>query len=211
MKARLLFLFIFISAQIAVAQNAKDILDKVATTYKQSPGFILSFTINTNDIANKTTYSHDGTAHIKGNKFKIQVPDGITWFDGKTQWVYMTGGDEVNVSNPTGEELAAISPVALLNLYKSGFKLKNKGEKTENGKKVYLIEMIPEKKGSDVEKFDLKIDKASNLFTSISIYQKDKVNNQLIIKSTKEQSSIDDKVFTFNQNDYPDVEVIDLR
>jgi len=211
MKTKLLFLLAFFSFQVTTAQNAKSILDKVSDTYNQSNGFVLSFTIKTEDTKNKTTYSHDGKAYIKGNKFKIEVPDGTTWFDGKTQWVYMTGNDEVNVSSPTGEELAAISPVALLGLYKTGFKLNYKGEKTENGKALYIIEMIPQKKGSEVTRFDLKIDKATYLFTAITLNGKDKVNNHLIIKSSKKDAGLTDNIFSFSKKEYPNVEVIDLR
>lgn len=46
---------------------------------------------------------------MKGNKFKIEIPDAITWFDGTTQWVYIKDTDEVNITNPTGDELQAIS------------------------------------------------------------------------------------------------------
>lgn len=211
MRTKLLFLLSILSIQLLVAQDAKSILDKVSSTYNQNNGFVLSFTIKTEDTKAKMTYSHDGKAYIKGDKFKIEVPDGTTWFDGKTQWVYMSGSDEVNVSNPTGEELTAISPVALLNIYKSGFKLNSKGTKTEKGKTVYVIEMIPQKKNSEVTKFLLNIDKATNYLTAVTLYQKDKVNNHLIINNTQKASGLTDNSFVFNKKEYPNVEVIDLR
>lgn len=211
MKIKLLILLAVVSFQAGVAQNAREILDKVSSTYSASPGFILTFTLNSEDTGSKTTYSSDGKAYIKGNKFKIDVPDGMTWFDGKTQWVYVSGSDEVNVTNPTGEELASISPTALLNIYKTGFKLDYKGEKKENGKQVYTIEMTPQKKGSDVTKFILKIDKTTNLFTQITVKDKNGINNVLIIRKTEKILTLADSFFVFNKKEYPDVEVIDLR
>ena len=211
MKIKVLLLFLFCSVGCVFSQNkAKDILDKVSATYSNEVGFVLDFTLNTRDTKSKTTYSHDGKAYIKGDKFKIEVPDGTTWFDGKTQWVYMNGSDEVNVSNPSGEELAAISPVALLGLYKTGFKLSEKGQKNENGKTVYVIEMTPNKKGSDFSKIVLMIDKNTNYFTSILLEGKDKVNNHLIIKKHDKKANLTDSTFVFNKKDYPNVEVIDL-
>jgi len=212
MKSKLLFIIITIfSFQVTTAQNAKDILDKVSKAYNDAGGLILSFTLNIEDTNDKTTYSHDGKAYIRGNKFKIDIPDGITWFDGKTQWVYMTGSDEVNVSNPTGEELVSISPVALLNIYKTGFKLNYKGEKTIKGKNVYIVEMIPEKKNSDVTKFILNIDKTTLLFTQVTLNGKDKVNNHLIINSSQKGISLPDNTFVFNKKEYPDLEINNLR
>lgn len=201
----------FLSVFCLNAQNAKDILDKANLAYNQAGGIVASFTINTEDVKGKTIYSQDGKAYLKGNKFKIDVPDGITWFDGKTQWVYAKGGDEVNVSNPTGEELAGVSPSVLLSLYKAGFKLIYKGEKKEKTKTVYVIEMIPLGKKTEFSKMIVTIDKATNIFTSVSTYGKDGMDNHLIINKIQTGVNLSDAVFVFNKKEYPGVEVIDLR
>ncbi len=193
------------------AQNAKDILDKANLAYNKAGGITASFTVNTEDVKGKTVYSQDGKAYLKGNKFKIDVPDGITWFDGKTQWVYAKGSDEVNVSNPTGEELAGVSPSVLLSLYKAGFKLNYKGEKKEKAKTVYIVELIPLGKKTEFSKMIVTIDKATNIFTSVSTYGKDGVDNHLIINKIQTGVSLADNIFIFNKKEYPGVEVIDLR
>lgn len=201
----------FLSVFCLNAQNTKDILDKANLAYNQAGGIVASFTINTEDVKGKTIYSQDGKAYLKGNKFKIDVPDGITWFDGKTQWVYAKGGDEVNVSNPTGEELAGVSPSVLLSLYKAGFKLSYKGEKKEKTKTVYVVEMIPLGKKTEFSKMIVTIDKATNIFTSVSTYGKDGMDNHLIINKIQTGVNLSDAVFVFNKKEYPGVEVIDLR
>lgn len=193
------------------AQNAKDILDKANLAYNKAGGITASFTVNTEDVKGKTVYSQDGKAYLKGNKFKIDVPDGITWFDGKTQWVYAKGSDEVNVSNPTGEELAGVSPSVLLSLYKAGFKLNYKGEKKEKAKTVYIVELIPLGKKTEFSKMIVTIDKATNIFTSVSTYGKDGVDNHLIINKIQTGVNLADNIFIFNKKEYPGVEVIDLR
>lgn len=193
------------------AQNAKDILDKSNQAYTQAGGITASFTVNTEDVKGKTVYSQDGKAYLKGNKFKIDVPDGITWFDGKTQWVYAKGGDEVNISNPTGEELASVSPSVILSLYKAGFNLAYKGEKKEKSKTVYVVEMTPQGKKTEFSKMIINIDKATNIFTSVSTIGKDGVNNQLIITKIQTGVTLADNVFVFNKKEYPGVEVVDLR
>ncbi|QIK53885.1 hypothetical protein G7051_05840 [Dysgonomonas sp. HDW5B] len=193
------------------AQNAKDILDKANLAYNKAGGITASFTVNTEDVKGKTVYSQDGKAYLKGNKFKIDVPDGITWFDGKTQWVYAKGSDEVNVSNPTGEELAGVSPSVLLSLYNAGFKLNYKGEKKEKAKTVYIVELIPLGKKTEFSKMIVTIDKATNIFTSVSTYGKDGVDNHLIINKIQTGVNLADNIFIFNKKEYPGVEVIDLR
>lgn len=211
MKKKLLILVFLFSILGLNAQDAKSILDKANLAYNQAGGITASFTINTEDVKGKTVYSQDGKAYLKGNKFKIDVPDGITWFDGKTQWVYAKGGDEVNVSNPTGEELAGVSPSVLLSLYKTGFKLNYKGEKKEKAKTVYVVEMIPLGKKTEFTKMVIHIDKATSIFTSVSTFGKDGVNNQLIITKLQTGVSLLDNLFVFNKKEYPQIEVIDLR
>lgn len=211
MKFKLLIVLFAVSLQLTFAQDARKILDKVSSVYSAESGFVLNFTLNTNDVPAKITYTHDGKAYIKGNKFKLDVPDGTTWFDGKTQWLFLEGSDEVNVSNPTGEELLSISPIAMLGIYKQGFKLVYKGEIKESNKTLYLIEMIPQKKGSEIEKFILKVDKQSYLLTGVELKGKDKVNNELIIRKTEKASGLVDSFFVFDKKNYPNVEVIDLR
>lgn len=212
MKATIsIILFVLMSTIVGYAQNAKEILDKANKAYNDAGIITTSFTINTEDTKNKVTYTQDGKAYLKGNKFKIDVPDGITWFDGKTQWVYVKGSDEVNVSNPTGEELASVSPAILLNLYKTGFKLNYKGEKKENGKTVYSVELIPESKKSEFSKIYVNIDKATNLFTSIKMFDKNGFNNELIVNKIQSKTNLPENTFTFNKSEYPKVEIIDLR
>jgi len=211
MKIKFVIIFLFALVGIMNAQNARTILDNANKAYNDAGGITASFSIKTTDTKNKTTYSQDGKALLKGNKFKIDVPDGITWFDGKTQWVMISGSDEVNISNPTGDELAGVSPSVLFNIYKTGFTLSYKGEKKDNGKSVYTVELIPENKKSEFSKMNVNIDKATNLFTTIEIVGKDGINNQLKIKSLTTGSNLPDNTFVFNKKDYPKVEVNDLR
>ncbi|MEN9918898.1 MAG: hypothetical protein RL662_1334 [Bacteroidota bacterium] len=211
MKKTIFTLFLFTLTFIVNAQNARTILDNASKAYNAAGGINASFTINTEDTRNKVKYSQDGKALLKGNKFKIVVPDGSTWFDGKTQWVYAEGSDEVNVSNPTGEELAGVSPSVLLNIYKTGFKLSNRGERKEKGKTVYIIDLMPESKKSEFSKMTVTIDKATNLFTSVTMSSKNGINNHLIINKLQTGSTLTDNTFVFNKKEYPNVEVIDLR
>lgn len=211
MKLKLLLATLLCSIAFAHAQNARTILDKANEAFINAGGIKATFLLNSEDKGQKITYTQDGTIYIKGNKFKIDVPDGITWFDGKTQWSYIKGSDEVNVSNPSGDELAGISPSVLLNIYKKGFKLNYKGEATENGKKVYIVELIPESNKADFLKLIIKLNKADYLFTSIILYQKDGVVNTLRMKQIQTKVNLPDNTFIFNKASYPNVEVIDLR
>lgn len=212
MKIKLLATAIFTVFSLSVsAQNARAILDKASETYNNAGGVTATFTLDSKDTKAKSTYSYDGKAYMKGNKFKIEIPDAITWFDGTTQWVYIKDTEEVNVSTPTGEELQAISPSVLFNIYKKGFNLNYKGEKHISGKLLQEIDLTPQKKGSEFTKITVLVNKASNTFWRITLTDKVGIENILTIKNYQTGTLIQDSTFQFNAKDYPRVEIIDLR
>lgn len=205
-----LFLLILVS-NISFAQNARTILDKASDSYLKAGAVTAKFTLNTKEVKSKQVYSQDGTALMKGNKFRIEVAQAITWFDGKTQWIYVKDNEEVNVSNPTGAELQAISPSLLFSIYKQGYDLKYNGEKTMNGKSVYEVEMIAQNKKNELKQIIVQINKTNNTFAKIVLYDTNGMENTLIINSYQTNSTMSDASFVFSAKDYPQAEIIDLR
>lgn len=206
-----LFLLLSVFTGSVFAQDARNILDKAAEVYNNAGGIRASFVLDAKDPNSKVTHSYDGTALLKGNKFRIEIPDAITWFDGTTQWVYMKDTEEVNVTTPDEDELQGISPAYLFNIYKKGFTLNYKGEVREGGKSKILVEMIPQKKNSSIKNILVHIDKESNMFSSIKLVDKSGLENSLHIVKFKPGIDIADNTFVFNKSDYPDVEIVDLR
>lgn len=209
-KLSILILFAAMTS-MANAQDAQAILDKASEAYNKAGGVETSFTLDTKDTKAKETYSYDGKAYMKGDKFRIEIPDATTWFDGTTQWVYIKDTEEVNVSAPSGNELQAISPSVLFNIYKKGYKLSYKGERNITGKTIQEVELIPQKKGGDFTRIIVQIDKANNIFHKITLIDKTGLENELTIKNYQTGRNLSDSSFRFDKKDYPDVEIIDLR
>lgn len=193
------------------AQSATSILDKAASVYEDSNGLKAHFTMQTRSDVQKVSESFDGTIDIKGDKFVLKTPDMITWFDGTTQWSYVERNEEVNVSTPTGEELQATNPALLLRSHKKGFSATLKGESTApNGKAAYDIELTPKKK-SDIIRVELQIEKFSGLPASIAVFVKNGLSNTIRIGKMETGVNQPDSFFVFNEKDYPDTEIVDLR
>ena len=96
----------------ADAQNAATLLDKAATQYTQSNGIKAIFTLQTSGAGGSDRM--EGTIQMRGDKFRLELPGTITWFDGQTQWSYVEHNEEVNVTTPTAEELPFTNPALLL-------------------------------------------------------------------------------------------------
>lgn len=214
MKKNILTLALLFMAFASFAQTsteAKNILDKAYSDYEKSEGIQLSFKLTTSEANGSTHPSESGEAMVKGDKFRLKMEFIDTWFDGKTQWVLMKDANEVNISNPTGQEIAAVSPLALLGMYKNGYALKAPASKTVNGKSAHVIDMTPTAKNADFKTVSVAIDKKNNTILQVNITLKNGMKNKIDITQYNANYKFDDSEFVFNKGKYPGVEVIDLR
>ena len=216
MQLRTYFSWIFCLILLSIAgngqaQEAQAILDQAAQAYEQSNGIKANFAIHSVVPQQNISESFEGIIEMKGDKFKLETPDMITWYDGQTQWVYVMRNEEVNVSTPSGDELQLTNPAVLLRQYKKGFSVQYKGTSTtRQAKSAYDITLIPKKK-SDIQQIDLQIEKMSNIPAAITITDKNKATVSIYISKWETGKNQADSFFSFNESDYPDAEIIDLR
>lgn len=103
---------------LAQQPDAKEVLEQAARNFREAGGIKAAFTVRTSEGAST------GTICLKGDKFLLEAEGTTTWFDGHTQWSYLASSEEVNVSEPTPEELQSINPYVFLSLDERGYKLK---------------------------------------------------------------------------------------
>ncbi|HBT86139.1 MAG: LolA-like putative outer membrane lipoprotein chaperone [Fermentimonas sp.] len=198
----------------AIAQDSaqsREILDKTYSGYMSSNGIKLSFKSYIDEVGATESDSQKGEAYIKGNKFRVEMDDINIWFDGTTQWVLLKDVDEVNISNPTKSELTSVSPLAMLGIYKDGYILKNPLSKTVNGLDVYQINMSPVAANSDIKEITLAIDKTKNRLVQVKLTMSNNLLYKIDITDYNDNFKYNDSEFVFNKNNYPGVEIVDLR
>ena len=214
MKSILFILSILLFPVYAVSQNpgdAKTLLDKTHAAYRASEGIRLSFTTSSLDQKGAPSDTQPGEAYIKGDKFKLEMEAMDAWFDGKTQWVYIKEVNEVNISQPTDQEVASISPMALLSMYKSGYTLREPVSDTVNGKNAYRIEMVPDSTPRDFQSIVVSIDKTSHQLLRVVLTFNNGQKTRIDITKYNANYKFLDNEFTFDSNAYPGVEIVDLR
>ena len=194
-------------AQVA---NADAIIGKVSQLYKQWSGIDMKFTANIRSEKNNISESFEGTIIMKNDKFVLKTPDMMTWFDGKTQWIYMVRTKEVNLNTPSAGELRFLNPMMILQDYKKEFNVSYIGESTSSNAKIaYDIALTPKKK-DDIEKIELQIEKTTSLPSRLVVTMSNDIRSTITIKEIKEIAP-SQEIFTFPERDYPGVEIIDLR
>ena len=199
MKKYLAMIALLLVCAGAQAESAKRILDKAAASVSNPGGVKAHF-----QMISKQFGSTNGEIFIKGTKFHATTPDATIWFDGKTQYTYMKGNDEVNISSPTEAQLQAINPYNFINIYKKGYKLSSK--QVYN---AYEVHLVATDKNRKIQEMYIIVDSKSYHPTHVKMKQKDKWSTILI--SQLKTTTLDDGIFVFNSKDFPTAEIIDLR
>ena len=189
-------------------QNARHILDATAGKIKQMGNVKATFTATTfNGTVEQATTK--GTMLLQGKKMQLSTDEMKIWYNGKTQWSLIPGSDEVNVFTPTEREIANMNPYSFLGFYKKGYKMKAKQTKLR-GKDAYEIHLVARYAGSNAQ--EMYIDVSKNDYTPLCIrIRQDNDWNRISIHSIQGNQHFTDSDFEFPKNEYPNVEIIDLR
>lgn len=204
-------LLLSVASYAQSSAESKAILDKASQLFEQSEGVKLSFILSPDSPEGGAFEPQEGVAFVKRNKFKLDMPYSTTWFDGTTQWVLLKDANEVNISSPTDEELISISPLGLLNMYKTNYILKKPVAGSFNGKATTEIEMFPINKSQDFESLTITLNNKTNSVVMVKFTTRDGNKNKLTISDYNSNNKFTDELFQFNKKNHPGVEIIDLR
>lgn len=178
------------------AQQARTILDKAAAAVTGNGGATAFFSM-TGKYGNAS-----GTIAVKGNKFCAQTAQAIIWNDGKTQWTYNRGAEEVNVSH-ADEGGQTLNPYAFVSVYKQGYTMTSK---TVGAK--YEVHLTAQNKSRTIQEMYITVNKK---YQPTQIKVRTAKGWSTISVSNFHTKSLPDSAFRFRSADYPRAEVIDLR
>lgn len=187
-----------------------EILDEVTAKTKSYQSIKLDFSYqmeNPDANLNETT---TGTAVIKGDKYHLQIAGQTIISDGKTLWTIIQDAREVQINN-AGEGEETFTPTSLLSRYREQHRAKLLPKITSlQGKNVYAIELIPTVK-KNYQKVNVYIDKDKMQLYMAEIF--DQNGNKYTYKITRFETNVpvNESLFTFNQKDFPDYYIIDMR
>lgn len=201
---------LIISIVTVSAQNKADAEKVVSDLLAQmrSSAITVSFTLKVSGKNSVNSQQNSGTFTLKANKFVLEMDELKAWFDGKTQWAYLTESNEVTITEPTEAELAQTNPLAILSAYKS--KCLIKFSKTASAQ-YYLIDMLPRDKKSDFTKIEVQVAKSSGNLVSIKMTGKNGQTTLLSLSNYRKGVKVTDDMFVFNKARFKGVSVNDLR
>lgn len=209
-----IFLFFCISVVAIVktaGQNdpeAVKILDRFSSAAMAAPSVSMKFDMTTNDQIENTTKTISGSVILSKDKYRLELPDNIIWFNGETSWSYLPAEKEVTITKPDKNDKSFFSqPASIFTMYKEGYKKRLLEERPDG----YLIDLYPEDLESDFIRIRLNISKQASELKSLEYKTKGGVTITVNVKYFSLKEKHDPPEFSFQPSKYKDVEVIDMR
>lgn len=206
----LLAAFLTLSVSAQYDPKALEILDAMSKKYKSIPSFEASIACTLTNDVDKINEEFKGKITVKGDKYKMVLPEQEVINNGSTIWTYLPEAKEVNIDNydPASED---VNPSKMHEVYKKNYKYLYLQDKTEGGVLCEEIDLVPEKKDAQYFKIKMFINKKEKTIQSFIMFDKGGNRYKYTISKFTPNAKIDDAFFTFDPKKYPGVEVIDLR
>tara|TARA_B100001996_G_C18649639_1_gene588872 strand:- start:742 stop:1368 length:627 start_codon:yes stop_codon:yes gene_type:complete len=206
-KIILLFFLLGINSFTSISQEDKvalDLLNSMSDKYKKMNGFTSSFTYSMKNLTEDITDSFTGRISVKDDNYILYIEGQKIINDSKTVWTYLEELNEVTISDfdPSEQDISINN---VFEVYKDGYKHKF----ISNVEGVSTVEIYPEDETKSYFKILFKIFD-NNLLSSFTVYDK---SNSIFIYSIDDflEEELDNQLFTFDLEKYPNIEVIDFR
>ncbi len=211
MKNIFVFLFSILISAVVFSQGkkAEAIIDKITTKTQSYESVEVQFTFTYTDPSNGEDISEAGTLIISGDKYILDIEGQKVICDGETMWTYIEDAWEVQI-NTIEEDDESITPSKLLTSYNEEYKARLEKEYETDGVNYQRIELKPEE-GKKWVKLDLIVDADKQQISEITIHDKNGGKINYKIDKFTPDVGVTDKDFTFNPDDYPEVEIVDMR
>lgn len=196
---------IFAQSGKKAEQLLKDVVDKTSSYSNLKAEISYTMVNEEMDINEKK----EGVVFIAGDSYRIEMEGQIIISDGKTIWTYLADSEEVMVSNVEDND-ESISPTKILTTYNSDYKAKFDTDNKYKNADLKSIHLRPND-GKQFEKMSIIVNQKSLSLESFSVFDKNGNVFTYHIINLSPNLDLPENTFTFNTEDYPDVEVIDMR
>lgn len=200
----------------AFSQNddkAIQILDQLSEKIDTYKTLHLEFNVIVENIQEGTTDTMPGILYYKDDKYRLEFIDQIVFSEGNTTWSYLKDVEEINITeSEKSEEPDIFDPKSLLKNYKSNYKCRLISDRFVRNRPLVEIDLIPIKiEDKSYSRISMLIDKSKIELFSILYFGKDGMSFLIEFLSFNINPEIPDSLVIFNENDYPNADIIDMR
>ncbi len=206
----LLLIIPFVGFSQSKDKQATEILQKVTAKTKAYSSIKLEFSYQMENPGANINQLTEGKALISGEKYHLDIAGETVISDGKTIWTVIADAEEVQVNDvQQGDD--GFSLTSMLTTYNDDYKSKLLPNiTTMDGKNVYALALTPNEKKT-FDKVQLFVDKDKMYVYSIALYDQNGSVYTYKITSFIPNAPDNAKYFTFDEADFPNFDVIDMR
>lgn len=203
-----LLLFFFSVASAQQDPQAVKILDAFAAKASNAPSVSMEFDLLTVDQMEETYDTLKGSVILSKDRYRLDLPENILFFNGESSWSYLPLEKEVTVTKVDKTDDSFMSrPSAIFSIHKSGYKSRLV-EETGN---LYMIDLYPEDIKSELIRIRLTLGKSQLDLKSLEYKRRDGITATLNVLKYDLTKKVPAETFTFPKEKYKGVEIIDMR
>lgn len=212
MKTPFFVCFFSLYSLLAFGQDAflKKEIDAIIHQYEKAEKIHIRFDIKVY-YPNSTQETMEGAFYQVKPFYGVHFNEYQIFSDGKTQWTIFKESQEVQITSvdPEGAELA--SPAGIIKyLSEHQFKYFDKSAMA-NDPNLLLIELIPVDKSDDYFKIRITKEKTTQNLKFIEVFSRDGTRFQMTLNTVESHQEWNEKFYRWNQNNYKDYYIEDLR
>lgn len=148
-----------------------------------------------------------GSATMAGAKIAMTTPQMCVWYDGTTQWTYITASRELNISEPDAAELLATNPFAILSAGSGEYSCKKLADASGKTR----LELTPADTSAGIAKIQVSVNRSTGWPSDIKVTFTDGRTISLKVDKISAGKAKPASTFRYNKAAYPASEIIDLR
>ncbi|MCU0456650.1 MAG: outer membrane lipoprotein carrier protein LolA [Bacteroidales bacterium] len=202
---------LILKLQFLSGQNdpqAVSILDKFSARVSAAPSVSISFLFVRNDQMQKSVDTLAGSVVLSKDSYKLELPDNVIWYNGKTSWSLLPAEEEVTITEPDpGSRSFEARPSMIFNMYREGYKCRLLEEKSNS----YLIDLYPTDVKNDIIRVRLTIAKPSLDLKSFEYKLRDGIEIKIAVTDLSLAKTVPAGFFEFDPKKHKGVDIIDMR
>jgi outer membrane lipoprotein carrier protein len=188
--------------------EAKNILDRFSKNATTAPSVSMKFKLVNINFTDNTRDTIEGSVLLSRDKYILELPDNLTWFNGETSWSYLPEEKEVTISKPDKKDNSFQNkPSAIFSMYKTGFKYRLLEENMD----AYIIDLYPEDIKTEMVRVRLNIGKSKLDLKNLEYKKKDGTSVIIDVLDFTLDKKPSSDTFVFHPEKYKGVEIIDVR
>lgn len=205
MRKLIFSLLIIVNIVFVNAQNndsaAKDLLNSVSVKMKSYKTMYIDFINSLENKEEEINEKTKGNVSIDGDKYVVNMMGATIIFDGTKMFTIDNEEHEVTITSDEDDE-DIFSPAKLFTFYETGFNYKMDQLKTEQGRKIQYVKLLPIDSESELDYCLIGVDVKTNHIKKIIQVGKNNTKTTVNVEVFIPNKSLNEKIFTFSKDKF---------